>query len=1103
MDSTRVRQVIQTRITPPKAPKNVIARSGIVNLLLTSEGKKLVLVTAPAGFGKTTIISEYIHRSPNITAWVHITPGINDVLDLITYITSSLKRINEKFGTNIFETISLIENDTEKISDPSAALSEIAGLMINELLKNFTEDVMIVLDDLHEIQNESNVTEFLNLLLKDLPDNIQLIVISRELPALNLSHLRAKRQLTEVTQKELIFTKNEITSLASGVYSRKVSDEVLDYLESSVGGWVTGIHLVMQTMDENPIIGVGYAGALPVNLFDYFAEEIFNKLDLKVKDFLLKTSHLENFDADVCGYILESNNSADLLDYLLGKNIFLESKQFITPDGNSIISYDYVQLFRTFLTAKSKELLPPGEQNTLMLRTSIYYSENSNIEKAIDYSVLSDSKERSEELIIEIFDNFFLNGRFEKLWNWLNSLDESRLTNAKYILYYKGLLTKYYHGDLDKALQYLDRSIEVSGDKNNSENDTDEDFTITAAISRLEIMLNLGKTSEALKTLLELEKKKASSKNKAKIYYYLGNIHFQNNDHKRSLEYLNTALELCSNIEDSSVTEDIYNLLGNINIVRGEFVHAIHYYELTLNMTRSLQKKLLVQGNLSILYSRSGKFHKARVYYNETVKLLRFINSPIFELLVKMTEYTLIFETGDYTSAASLAAEISKLSLKLKNSRYIHLSYRFLGECSYYLGKSEIANNYFELAEKYMNNSTESDSMIISLLKTINKMDTSPAPKTLEELEKVNDYLLSINSDYDRSMAEFYTALYYYKNNNPETCKEYLGKVFILSKEKGYFSFLMREYIRSRGIFSLAGSGFRGEAVNEYLSSIEEIAATDWISTEYKKHLMKLLDEQYYLKMYAFGGLKFILNGAEIPEKKWVRKNRKLLLCYLMLAGNKTLSKDKIIDVFYGDTPIDSADNSFHQAVSNLRTALKSGVDKNSENTDPVSDIPDPVIYQDKTLRLNTAFNYYSDLEEFDNSVKKAGAAVDTPKRIQFLIKAADLYAGDVLEGYYEDWSESLREEYRNKFIKNSEMLLEYLASQNRNEETIEYADKLNRADNINMVSFKESIKAYLRLGKLNFAKNRVDKYITTYREEIGENPPASAINELQELLPV
>ncbi|MCC7159157.1 MAG: tetratricopeptide repeat protein [Ignavibacteria bacterium] len=1091
MDKTRLRQVIQTRIAPPKAPKNIIARSGIEELLSSSEGKKLLLVTAPAGYGKTTIVNDYIHHSGKTSAWVHISPDIKNVFDLIVYLISSLNRINAQFGSSILETLSLIENDNEKINDMSAALREIAGLIINELLKHFDREVLIVLDDLQELRDEENVTEFLNMLVRELPDNLMVVIISRQLPKLNLSHFRAKRQLIEISQKELALTKDEITSLASGVYSKIISDQMLDYLESSVGGWITGIHMVLQATENGGEDKNECLRSIPANLFDYFAEEIFGKLDFEVQDFLLKTSHLRNFDSELCGYVLQIDNSAELLDYLLGKNIFLESRQFVSEEGNSITSYDYIQLFRTFLLAKSKEFLPEVTRQDLNYNTSLYYTSKSNLEKALDHSILSGNQKHSEDLILEIFDEYFLNGRFEKLWEWVDSLDESTLNREKEILYFKGILHKFYHGDLDKSIEYTNRAIELSV------KEKDEDFTIIAMISHVGNLQNQGKSSEALEELLRLEKKKTTELNKARIFYYFGNVYFQNNEIESSLNYANKALELCRNLENDQISEDVYNLLGNLNIIRGEFVHSIHYYELTLSMTKSLQRKLVVQGNLGILYSRSGKFQAAREYYNETLKLFRYFTSPIFELLVKMTEYTLIFETGDYIPAFSLAEEINKMSLKLKNNQYIYLSYQFMGECSFYIGKNESAGNYFDLAEKYMNTSTESDSILVTLLKTINALNTAPAAETEKKLSRVNKFLSTIDSSYDKTVAGFYTAKFYFNCGNPGTCIEYLEKVFSVSKEKGYFSFLLREFLRSNSIFNISKNKFK-EIINDCLILIREITELEWISIGYRDQLLELLDRQYVLKLFAFGGLRFILKGEEIPEKKWIRKNRKLLLCYLMLSHNRTISKDKIIDVFYGDTPVESTDNTFHQAVSNLRTALKPKPE--DKVSDDEHDSPELIVYQDKTLRLNNAYDYYSDLEDFDNSILKAGSDQDILLRIDHLIKAANLYAGDVLEGYYEPWCEDLREEYKNKFIKNSEILLGLLAAQNRTEELITYAEKLVNADLINFVSYRELIKAHIKLGKVNLAKNKLDRFISNYEEEMSEKPPKKILNELNGL---
>ncbi|HWA06040.1 MAG TPA: BTAD domain-containing putative transcriptional regulator [Ignavibacteria bacterium] len=1088
MNRLRVRQVIQTRITPPKAPQNIIARSGIVKLLSASQGKKILLVTAPAGYGKTTIINEYISLNDKLTAWVHITPDTKSIFDLLAYITGSLKRINEHYGNIILDTLGLIENESEKITDLAPSLSELAGLMINELLGNFKDDILIVLDDFHELQNEGSVNLFLDRLINDLPDNVQLAIVTREMPKLNLPHLRAKREILEITLRDLTFSKHEIASLADKVYSKNLTDKQVAYLESAIGGWITGIHLVMQMMENNQEESDFDLSSIPTDLFEYFAQEILNKQNNEIKDFLLKTSHLENFDADVCNNVLNITNSGELLSYLLGKNIFLESKQIVDDNGKVNVIYDYIQLFRSFLESRSEEILTAGIKKSIYLNTSNYYCSARDPEKAIDYALLSGDNGFFEKLLIENFDELFINGKFEKLWKWSNAINENDAVNKKNIFYYKGILCKFYLGKLDKAIEYLDRSIQLS------EIENDENFKITATVSRLEVMMNQGKTAEALKILVELEKSPASDINKAKIFYYLGNINFQQNDLDTAQDYANKALALCRD-EENTINEDIYNMLGNINIIRGEFVPAIHYYELTLSITRSLQKRLVVQGNLAILFSRSGRFAKARLCFEETQKILKLFTSPVFDIVVKMTEYNLNFETGDYEKALLLAEEINNSALKLKNSQYLFLSYQFLGECSYFLDRTENSVRYLELAEKYMNNSSIAENMLILLLNTISKFETKPARESERDLLEVYEYLGSIGSNYDRSIAGFYLAKCY-RQENPETCKQYLDIVFTLSKEKGYFSFMFREYLHSPEVFDLYGAGIK-TTIAEYISAAEEISGFDWVSKNYRNRLKKFVNEQYDLKMLAFGGLKFILKGDEIPEKKWLRKKRKLMLCFLFLSANKTLTKDKIVDIFFGDTPLESIDNTFHQAVSNIRTALRTDTAVSRKNK-PESD--DLIIYEDKNLRLNSLYSYYSDLDDFDKLINKGFSAQNRPEAIEFLQRAASLYSGGVLEGYYEDWCESLREEYKNRYIKCAEKLIETLVIENRFEEVIAQAEKLSREDNLNFISLKGNVAACLKLGRINYARNIYEKFLNQYENEIGEKPNRSSLKEIESL---
>ena len=185
--------------------------------------------------------------------------------------------------------------------------------------------------------------------------------------------------------------------------------------------------------------------------------------------------------------------------------------------------------------------------------------------------------------------------------------------------------------------------------------------------------------------------------------------------------------------------------------------------------------------------------------------------------------------------------------------------------------------------------------------------------------------------------------------------------------------------------------------------------------------------------------------------------------------------------------------------MSNLRTALRvPPPDDNKENVK--SGLPDYIIYEDKTLRLNHMYSYYSDLEDFDNLIRKSGAAENPEQCTEYLIKASALYSGDVLEGYYEEWCEGIREEYKGKFIKCTEKLIALLSVQNRFDELIDYAQKLNHADNLNIASIKAMISTYIKLGKVNLARGKFEKFIALYEEEIGEKLPGSILNDLERL---
>ncbi|MFI5211899.1 MAG: BTAD domain-containing putative transcriptional regulator [Ignavibacteria bacterium] len=1065
----------------------------------TNIDKKLLLITAPAGYGKTTLINEYIYKGNRTFGWLHINRDVSTVFQLLVYIVFSFKRLKSDFGENVLRTISQLSEDTASDINIDSVIDELTGLFINEFTTAFTEQTALVLDDLHEITHHNWHKRFFEQLILEAPDNLQIIITTRHLLEINLSGLRAKRDILEITQKELSFGHEEIKLLAKELYSRNYADKDIDYFEEYIGGWVTGIHLVIQALGNNTKVEDITSRFIPENLFEYFADEIFLNQDENIRTFLLSTSYLETFDCDICNELLGINNSAEILEYLSGKNIFIESIRDITEQDNIVIKYNYNQLFKTFLMNKSREIF--GEKLfSVFQKIASYFSKSGSYEEAIKYFLLAGDFEASLGLLIEHFQSIFESSRFELLWDFVNSFEKNTVESNKFLLYYMCLLSKYYKGNLNDALVYIDKAITKAKD-----DDSDRDFLISCLITKSEILINqgAGKIGSAMEILKELENNDASDTAKARIYYFLGNCCFNISKYKESLEYLEKALKICKDMELTGLEPDIYNLLGNINILKGEFVLSNHYYELTSNKTRGLFKKLVAQANLTVLHSRTGKFEKSKEYLNNTRELVKLFNTPIFELVVKMTEYTLLFETGDYDSAFKAAQEINESALKLNSGNYIYLSYRFLGECCYYMDNPKIAIEYYLLSKKYVDKSNEGDEMQIRLLLTISELSIKCISKLESDLLSIYSYLDSVESNYVKACAGYYLAKYYLKSGNTDTAISYFEKTLSLAKDKEYYSFLQREYLASSELFDLAvKNNIHKKFIHDIYANITGILNIGWISENFRSKLEAHLRRQFDIKMTVFGGLEFSLKDKPIEESKWKRKKRKLILCYLLLDRNQQLSKDKIIDIFYPETSLDNADNLFHQSISNIRTALKPDGDGTENVKSKKEGIAlQYIIYEGKTLKLNPDFSYYSDIEEFDSLLEKAFSKENNSEKLRLLKEAVLLYKGEALEGYYEQWCENLRSEYRNKFIKVLEQLLRLLLEAGQYDDITIYGDKLLMTDNLNETAYSIQIESLVRAGNIITAKEKYQQMLGVYKTELGEKPSGRIISMIETML--
>lgn len=1085
-------KILHSRLKPPEINEQTIILESLIRLFKSKSAEKLILINAPAGYGKSTNTCIFLNREKYNYAWIRLNKNINTEFLFLLYVSESIREINSNFGKSTINAINNLSDDIGIIHDKDVVLEKLINIFNDEFITYFKDTIYLVLDDLHEIIEYKWINQLTELLIFNTSPNLKIIITSRYLTGFNTAKYKAKRIASEISKEELSFRENDIKQLAKRIYNSEISDTECKELYNYFEGWVTGLHLLFQTSGKiNDIVKTG-SKFISDNIFNFFAEEIFNSQDDESKEFLLKSSFLDTFDDNICIKLFNNLNSSKIIKYLDEKNIFIEKVKQDTEELHNSGKYYYNYLFKTFLNQKAAEYLGKEFQKTLNIISEYFISQNNFIE-SIDLLILANDFEKAFKLFDLNFNELIQNSNFEKLWLYLEKFENNVSEHYK-ILYYKSILYKYYKGDINTALELINNAIKQT-DKSG-----DKEFYILCIQAKAEILINQGKekVAESIKLLKSILSKSKNKLINARINYLLGSSLFNLNKLKESEKYLEIALSICSEEKDNDLISDIYSMLGNINIIKGEFTLSNHYYTLTLNKTKGLYKKLIIQANLTILYSRTAKFEQAKQYLDSSYSLLNLFRTPIFEILYKMTEYSIHFESGNFESAEEIAKEINKIALKLNNNYYIYLSYIFLAESNYYKNNFNKALEYFRLSSEYLNKSNKTDALFLELYTEICNYKLYKKSDLEKTLIKVGDYFKEIGTNYDTAFINFYTALYYYNKGLFETAITYLNNSLSISAEKEYFSFLLREYILHNEMFTYAEkNSIQTDLINKIKIIISEINELEWIDDRFRKYLNQLKSEQYDIKMYIFGRLEFHIKNKPVDESIWKRKIRKLILCYLLYYNN-AISKDKIIELFFKESSLENADNIFHQAISNIRLALKTETEINQKEKSVKHTL---VNYEGKMLKLGKNVLIYSDAAEFDNLLKKASAVVDNLRKINYLKTALNLYKGDALEGFYDDWSESIRNEYKNKYIKAMEQLIELLDKANKTDEIETYCDKLLQTDNLNDSAHYYKIKLFTERGNIHQAKQHYERFKKIYHNELNEEIPKNLNEKIRLIL--
>ncbi len=451
--------MLLTKLHIPPAGNNIVHRPDLYEKLNIGLTRKLILISAPAGFGKTTLLSDWINQQKIPTAWFSLDKGDNDPVEFLSYIISGIQGISKEFG----------QSALKLLHSPNRPSSEsIVNLLINDIL-SISKNFLLVLDDFHLI-NSRDTFELITYLLEHIPDNIHLVILTRSDPTLSVARLRSQHQLLELRSSDLSFSANDISILFNKKLKLGLSIEDVYSLETKTEGWIAGLQLTALSMQGHEDISGFIQDFKGDNryIMDYLIEEVLKVQTEDIKEFLLKTSTLEQMSAPLCNSVLNRNDSQLILE-LLEKN-----NMFVIPLDDERNWYRYHHLFAELLKQRLQQK-KKADIIDLHNKASEWFRNNSMPLLAIEHALETKDFNKSIQFLGEIIEILWESGQHAVIVKYGDLFPgEIIKKNVEFCLYYSWILI--IAGQIQKAEPLLLSAENITRKKIDDKNSYPDDI---------------------------------------------------------------------------------------------------------------------------------------------------------------------------------------------------------------------------------------------------------------------------------------------------------------------------------------------------------------------------------------------------------------------------------------------------------------------------------------------------------------------------------------------------------------------------------------------------------------------------------------------------
>jgi len=976
------RFLIPTKITIPHRSSEVLRRQRLVDFIHEHLDRKLIIVSAPAGYGKTTLLVDFSTDTEIPVCWYTLDEGDRDLTVFLAYFTASLRRRFPSFGR---QTRQLLEQGT---ITPRGA----AGAVVADIVESIPDYFACILDDWHLVNDSPEIVQFLDRLLHYLPEQAHLIVAGRSLPRASLIRLAARREVAGLGPNDLRFTAEEVQDLLATYYRIRVSLEQAAQLAEESEGWITGILLTTHTMWQGLLASLLQGRSASVPLYEYLAGEVYTQQLPEMRDFLLASAVPRQVTAALCDHLRQAEDSQQWLDLVEGRNLFLTR---IEAEGE--VWYRYHNLFQSFLRNRFQQESPTRFRE-MHRRAGEWFEGQGHPEEAVEHYLAAAAYEEAVRVIEACVQDFFTAGRTGTILAWAEALPPAVREKAPELLLYQAQVL----GDRGRPREAL---AVLKAAQSAFQARKDPVGQVRVLLPRGWALLTLNHHREAVESgerayemLVALGK--GETPLAAEALRLLGFGWSSQGEFKKGEQYLTQALQLYERIGEAipfnraRVLQDLaYTLLR-----QGRLSEATAYQERALALWREIGSPGPLALNLNNAgYNRylTGDYQGALALYQEALPRAEEAEDLYAQALVLTGIGDARRDTGQFGPALEAYRRAEKIAREGGNVSllaYIFDAQGHLHRLQGDLNQAQVALSQAEaLAREH---SIWHQALLSAAALALIRLEAGQALETAPLL-RARDALQEANARLELVRVLFWLAQAAFQREERTEARSSLQQLLYLSREMGAVPFSPAE-----GRYALTLLRW---AKREGLPEEDARYLTTWLERIWERPsrtAAPVSEKRPRLEIYGFGPGRVLRDGEPIPIAAWGAAIARELFFFLL--DRAPLRKEQIGVVFWPGLPPGRMTSAFHATKYKARRAL--GVEF--------------VVYEEGLYHVQIEADWWYDVAEFERLVRTARRLpLEDPEGLEARRRAIALYRGDYLEDVYADWAAQRRRVLQEDFL--------------------------------------------------------------------------------------